>query len=83
MMKKHFKKLVSLVLSLIMVVGMSVTTFAAEVQPAATTVGTLTIFSSNDGGSSSWDTSGSCIYCIQKFVIFFNKSWRIKCRGWT
>ena len=35
MMKKHFKKLVSLVLSLIMVVGMSVTTFAAEVQPAA------------------------------------------------
>ena len=38
MMKKHFKKLVSLVLSLIMVVGMSVTTFAAEVQPAATTV---------------------------------------------
>ena len=58
MMKKHFKKLVSLALSAIMVVGMSITTFAAEVQPAATTVGTLTIFSSNDCGSSSWDTSG-------------------------
>ena len=68
MMKKHFKKLVSLVLSLIMVVGMSVTTFAAEVQPAATTVGTLTIFSSNDGGSSSWDTSGHA------FIAFKNSS---------
>ena len=31
MMKKHFKKLVSLALSAIMVVGMSITTFAAEV----------------------------------------------------
>lgn len=68
MMKKHFKKLVSLVLSLIMVVGMSVTTFAAEVQPAATTVGTLTIFSSNDGGSSSWDTSSHA------FIAFKNSS---------
>ena len=32
---------VSLALSAIMVVGMSITTFAAEVQPAATTVGTF------------------------------------------
>lgn len=67
-MKKHFKKLVSLALSAIMVVGMSIPAFAAEVQPAATTVGTLTIFSSNDGGSSSWDTSGHA------FISFKNSS---------
>lgn len=67
---KKAKKLICFLLSAIMVLSMSVTAFAAEVQPAATnsTVGTLTIFSSNDGGSSSWNTSGHA------FIAFKNSS---------
>lgn len=63
------KKFLSILFSLIIVFSLSATAFAAEVQPAAAaTVGTLTIFSSNDGGSSSWDTSGHA------FIAFKNTS---------
>lgn len=60
------KKLFALFLAVCVVFSCSVTAFAAE--PRATTVGTLTIFASNDGGSSSWNTSGHA------FISFKNTS---------
>ena len=66
---KKAKRLICFLLSVIMALSMSVSVFAAEAPPAAsTTVGTLTIFSSNDGGNSSWDTSGHA------FIAFKNSS---------
>lgn len=64
-MMKFTKRLLSVMLSLCLVLCCSIPAFAAE---TATTVGTLTIFSSNDGGSSSWNTSGHA------FLSFENTS---------
>ncbi len=66
---KKTKKFVYFLLSMIMILSTSITAFAAEVQPVAdSTLGTLTIFASNDGGSSSWNTSGHA------FIAFKNSS---------
>ncbi|MCI6676417.1 MAG: hypothetical protein MSG78_05900 [Clostridiales bacterium] len=62
---KFTKKLLSVMLALCLVLCCSIPAFAAE---TATTVGTLTIFASNDGGSSSWNTSGHA------FLAFKNTS---------
>lgn len=62
---KFTKRLLSVMLALCLVLCCTVTAFAAE---TATTVGTLTIFASNDGGSSSWNTSGHA------FLAFKNTS---------
>lgn len=63
---KSKRKFLAVILAICMVLCCSVTAFAAE--PKATTVGTLTIFSSNDGGNSSWNTSGHA------FISFKNTS---------
>lgn len=62
---KFTKRLFSVMLALCLVLCCSIPAFAAE---SATTVGTFTIFASNDGGSSSWNTSGHA------FLAFENTS---------
>ena len=64
-MMKFTKRILSVMLSLCLVLCCSIPAFAAE---TTTTVGTLTIFSSNDGGSSSWNLSGHA------FLAFENTS---------
>lgn len=64
----YMKKFLSFLLSLVMICAISVPAFAADIEPMATTVGTVTVFSSNDGGSSSWNTSGHA------FIAFKNTS---------
>lgn len=59
------KRIISAVLALCLVMCCTITSFAAE---TATAVGTLTIFASNDGGNSSWNTSGHA------FLAFENTS---------
>ncbi len=63
---KFTRKSLAVILAVCMVICYSVTAFADEAR--ASTVGTLTIFSSNDGGNSSWNTSGHA------FISFKNTS---------
>lgn len=63
---KIVKKFFALFMIICMILSCSATAFAAE--PKATTVGTVTIFASNDGGSSSLNTSGHA------FIAFKNTS---------
>ena len=70
-MMRQWKKLLSLIFAFIMVFTVNTTALAAEAQStdASSTVGTLTIFSANDGGSSSWNTSR------HSFIAFKNTSY--------
>ena len=52
------KKFLSVIISVVMIFMLSVPAYATDIEPMATTVGTVTVFASNDGGDSSWNTSG-------------------------
>lgn len=62
------KKFLSVIISVVMIFMLSVPAYATDIEPMATTVGTVTVFASNDGGDSSWNTSGHA------FIAFKNTS---------